>query len=324
MGGLRRACVRVEVASFDDGTKTTIESAGEAGLRIAYDIVRTADPRPNDGSVMIVNLDEKTRKRLAGSVPGSRLLVIPHDEAGSPYATDARIGEVPEVIARRYRYAYVTLSAGYDGVLSQIHEGCTSQVRDRNPSGLAWETSLVMGDGDAQLTHAAVNRTFESGSSVFECVDHLRRTMGLVGGNVDRKTWDSLDVFEERYTGGQYLATSWTPQGDPAKQLDLFLAAYGLRWWVDQGSMWIVGRSGYLPGPVVELGVPRMEPEDTEEGILVQVQHNPRIRPGVRARVDSRRTGDVWFVDAVRYSGDSHGELTCEVELVPITPVIGG
>lgn len=332
---LRTAGVRLVVSPADAGVDLTIDSKGSQGLRIAYDVVRTATPTPNTGQVTILNLSERTRRRLEGAIPSGQLVLAPpggaFESVGSgsetlvatKYATDATIVDLPEVLARRYQYAYVRLKAGYDGVLSTVSEGTSSKTRSRKPD-LDWTTTIDLGDSSAALAHAAVARTFDAGSPVFPAVRHLVRVMGLLSGNVDRPTWDKLDIFGSAvYAGEQYFGTAFTTNGDPADLLSQLLGSYGIRWFVDQGQAWLLSRDGYLPGPVVELGVPREEPEILDTGIRVRVNHNPVVRPGGRARVTSRVSKDTWFVEAVRFAGDTHGELLCEVELTPIQRVLG-
>lgn len=323
------------VSPADAGVDIVIDSRGSQGQRILYDVVRTATPAPNTGTVTVVNLAERTRRLIDGAIPATQLVLAPPGSAfetlgkgddalvATKYATDATIVELPEVLARRYQYAYVKLAAGYDGVVSSVTEGTSSKSRSKK-SGLEWLTAIEVGDGQAALAHAAVARTFDAGSPVFPAVRHLVQVMGLLSGNVDRATWDKLDIWGGAiYAGEQYFLTSYTPHGDPADQLSLLLGSYGIRWFVDQGQAWLLSRDGYLPGPVAELGVPREEPEITDTGIRVVVNHNAVVRPGGRARVTSRLTKDVWFVEALRFSGDTMGELLLEAELTPIQRVIG-
>lgn len=344
MVALRQPSIEVEVRDFETGEAITVTSRAGAGLRITYDVVRTADAQPNRGTVSIYNASPTTRAKIRGKVQTSRVLAVtPPSESSIFGGTGTLFADTPAAVAQRYRYAYVTIRAGFDGVLSTVHEGSSSRVSDRNP-GLDWVTTLELDDGDAALSHADAGRTFAPGSEVWEAVDYLRKESGLISGNFTRKTWDSLDTFGGVLGGAQYFATAYSPLGDPAEQLSLVLEAYGIRWFVDQGQAWLLGKDGYLPEPIVDLGVPREEPEDTDEGILVNVLHNPRIRPGVRARVNSRRSPDrvvagvtglisqpyavrvereTWLIDAVRFSGDAHGELLSQVSLVPVQRVIG-
>lgn len=319
---LRRAGASLVIRPGTGGDVITIAGGGGAGLRIAYDVTRTADRAPNAGSVLIYNLAEATRAKVAGAIPSDRLRVVPPSDS-SPFKSDALLVELPDVIAARYGYAYVELFAGYDGALARIHEGASTRIRSRR-SGVTWETSLAFGDGEAPLAHANANETFDRGTSVWEVVRHLARSTGLVSGNIDRKTWERLDIFGGGYMGDQYLGSSFVAAGDPLDLLAQLVSVYGIRVFVDQGELWLVGRTGYIDDPIVELGVPRMEPEDTEEGIMVEVDHNPQLRPGVRARVTSYRTSDVWYVDAVRFAGDTDGDLVCVAELVPVAAGFGG
>lgn len=319
---LRRARARVIVRPSTSGDVITIDGGGSTGLRIVYDVARTADRQPNAGSLMIYNLAEATRKRIAGAIPSDRLRIVPPSDS-SPFKSDALLVELPSVIAERYGYAYVELEAGYDNGLARIHEGASSRVRSRR-AGVTWETSLTFGDGAAPLAHANAGETFDRGTSVWEVVRHLAKATGLVSGNINRKTWESMDTFGGGFMGDQYLGASFVAAGDPLDLLAQLVSIYGIRVFVDQGEIWMIGRTGYLADPIVDLGVPRAEPEDTEDGILVEVDHNPLLRPGVRARVSSYRTSDVWFVDAVRFAGDTDSSLACLVDLVPIAAGLGG
>lgn len=318
MALLRTAGARLVVSPADEGVDITIDSKGSQGMRIAYDVVRTARETPNTGQVTIFNLSERTRRLLEGAVPSGQLAIAPPSDA-SPYKTDLALVETPAILARRYQYAYVRLLAGYDGVVSSVSEGTSSRTRSR-PAGVNWTTTIELGDGEAALAHAVASRTFDAGSPVFPAVRHLVRAAGLLSGNVTREVWDKLDIWGSAvFAGEQYFLTAFTTSGDPAKQLTELLAVYGIRWFVDQGQAWLLPQGGYLPGPIVELGVPREEPEILDTGIRVRVPHSATARPGLRARVTSRRTRDVWFIEAIRFAGDAHGELLCEVELTPIT-----
>lgn len=318
---LRRAGASLVVQPASTGEAITIASAAGQGLRFLYDVVRTATPAPNAGSVTIYNLAERTRQLLAGAVDRTAFDFRP-PSADSPFRTDAVLVDLPELVARRYQYAYVRLAAGYDGQLAQISEGTSARTRSRH-SGVDWETTIELGDGEGQLAHATASRTFERGEPVFSAVRHLVRTMGLLAGNVTEATWSALQLLGGQLGGDQHFATPYTPEGDPAEQLTLLLQVYGLRWFVDQGAVWLLGRAGYLPEAPVDLGPPREEPEVTDAGIRATVRHSPLVRPGGRAILRSRLTRDTWFVQAVRFYGDTHGELLCDVELDPVQQLLG-
>jgi hypothetical protein len=299
-----------------------------SGLRITFQVTRTADQEPNAGEVTFYNLAARTRALISGAVvrPPVDDLAVALDEITaslSPYRTGAEASGPPSALAKGNGYAYVRLSAGYKPVLSTVLEGTSTRARSR-PMGVDWLTTLSFTDALATLNHAAVNRTFERGEPVFAAVQHLVRVMGLRPGNVDQATWNRLDVFEGGgpLSGAQYFGASYSPQGDPAFQLSTLLRDYQIRWILDEGAVWLLGPAGYLPGPPVDL-TPREVPEETETGLLVRSEFNGLVRPGARVNLRSSYVPGLFFVQAVRHGGDTFGELSTEVEVTSLGKIPG-
>lgn len=304
-----------------DGPEITIRN-----LRIAFDIVRTADQQPNAGEVTVYNLSERTRALIGGAIrkPPLDLLAAVAAATGSPYQTGVELVEPQPVLARRYQYAYARLRAGFAPLLREVFSGVSDQNRSR-PSGVDWLTTIPIADAQAGRKHAIANRTFERGEPVFAAVQHLVRVLGLRSGNVTPETWAALDVFEGGgpLSGAQYFGTPYTPQGDPVAQLTQLLEVYRIRWIVDEGAVWLLGPAGYLPGAPIHLGTPRDWPEETEEGLLVTIPLNPLVRPGVRALLRSRRVEGEFFVQSVRHFGDTFDALWTTVEVTTLGDIPG-
>lgn len=304
-----------------DGPEITIRD-----LRIAFDVVRTADAQPGSGEVTIYNLAERTRALIGGAIrrPPLDLLAAVAEDTASPYKTGVELLDPQPVLARRFQYASVRLRAGFAPLLREVFAG----VSDRNsskPAGVDWVTRVQFSDAAASLNHAIANRTFERGEPVFAAVQHLVRVAGLRSGNVTPAAWAALDVFEGGgpLSGEQYFTAPYTPQGDPAKQLTQLLEVYRIRWILDEGAVWLIGPSGYLPGAPIEIGPPRDWPEETEEGLLVTIPLNTQVRPGVRVALRSQRISGIFFAQSVRHAGDTFDALWTTVEVASLGDIPG-
>lgn len=314
--------------------------------RVRFEVTRTADQEPNAGKATVFNLGEQTRALIGGTIRPSPLELL-SSISSSPYKTGAEIQESAELVAQRYQYAYVRLMAGFlEGrapapVLREVLSGVSSRATSVQ-SGVDWTTTIEFADSLAGRTHAVVNRTFERGEAVFGAVQHLVRVLGLRSGNVTESTWRGLSDVQGLFaaknagafqgnifagggplSGEQYFGSPYTPEGDPADQLTQLLDVYRVRWIADEGAVWLLGPGGYIPGAPVDLGTPRAPPEETEDGLLIEVVQNALVRPGIRVNLRSARVQGVFFCQAVRHFGDTFGELLSTVEVVPLEAIPG-
>ena len=55
------------------------------------------------------------------------------------------------------------------------------------------------------------------------------------------------------------------------------LRPFGVAWFVDDAAVWLVGPSGALKAPPVDLGIPRRLPQVSEDGWSVEINLNGPI-----------------------------------------------
>lgn len=306
------AALAAQTAAMDQAI--VIENLeGNNGLEMQFQVRRGIDMSTSTASVKIFNLPESDLKRIAGEA--REIGRIEDVDLGGPVWSIGQLDDVgseattPEALG----YATVELQAGYDGNLSTIFAGtlmdCSTtdelgQTRDSNGRftssryvGVTSETTLTASSGISQVALSSAAQTFEAGTSTFAILDALRRTLKLGPGNCTPDTWLRYIVEAALHTNklGQaiFSATSLltapyiiTDAAD--EQLEQFLKYSGVKYFIDQGELWLVPRIGFIEGTPAKLEPMKERPRTTTSGQLECKSFlSPGVRPGYLVTLDA-------------------------------------
>lgn len=278
---------------------------GNEGLEMQFSVRRGVDMRTSSAMVKIFNLPDNDLQRMAGA---SRTIGRIEDvDLGGPVWSIGMLDEVgTQATPAALGYAAVELQAGYDGALSTIFAGTlmdcmTSDEHGQTQGsdgrstpgrmhGITSETTLTASSGIAQVTLSSAGQTFAAGSSSFAVLDTLRRVLKLGPGNCSQDTWLRFLNQSALHTNknGQALFSATSVLAAPYivtdaadEQLEQFLKYTGIRYFIDEGELWLVPRIGYIAGPPAKLEPLKERPRPTPSGQLeVRAYLSVGARPG--------------------------------------------
>lgn len=131
-------------------------------LAIKFAIHKHLSKTPNDSSITIMNMNERTRSALQRSP------------------------------------LKVTLEAGYDGQLEVIFKG-DALLDNSGHNKTDWETMIQVTDGGRAFANATMNRTFAPGVTGKEAITEVAKSMGL---SIPRSLSDAKELLGQIGGGG--------------------------------------------------------------------------------------------------------------------------
>jgi hypothetical protein len=192
-----------------------------------------------------------------------------------PNTCDVHIVNLSKTTAERMtkEFTRVQISAGYEGQYGVIFDGTILQARRGRDSGVDTYCHIVAADADTAHNYAVVNTTLAAGSTAKDHHQVVLRAMNPYG-------------VVQGHTDDQALATNALPRGKvmfgmARNAMSDIAKSTNTRWSVQQGSMQVLSRDGYLPNEAVEInrtsgmiGLPTIAPD----GIYVRTLLNPLLR----------------------------------------------
>lgn len=225
----------------------------------------------------------------------------------TPNTCDARIYNLSTNTSNALRYrgasefTQLVLKVGYqDQPLAQIFYGSIKQVRQGREDQKNSYIAITAADGDEAYNFAPVAFTMAKGNLADNVVTSILGTMALAaqgsptGGN-----------------GGQAITKGYTPQFNPNQfirgrvyfgnardEMRDFAKSQDCKWWIDNGQLSVVPLTSYITTPSVTItpstgliGVP----EQTQNGLMVRVLMNPKIKIGTTIKLDSTDINQLRF-----------------------------
>lgn len=239
-------------------------------LRVTLNVQRTLESQPSAATIVVSNLSERTR---------------------------AELQEKP---------LRVQVDVGYDDDEATLFVGDVVHTSSRRV-GTDWETTLQLGDGARAHRHARVTRSFRGGVTKRDAIREVARAMGL---SLPRSVDEAGDLLE-KLDGGLSLS------GLAEAQMTKLLGLSGRTWSIQSGQLQILGPTevrndeavlitadtGMIGSP--ESGAPKNPGEPSV--VKVSVTMDPRLVPGGRVKVESRRVSGLFKIERVTHVGDTHG-----------------
>lgn len=273
-------------------------------IHVRFQVSKSLTPEPQRATVTVWNLAKTTRDSIAGA---SRRVVdwIPGGVPTPLVKVDGRLlPSDPVVVDTTSGVAHMILEAGYGGVLSSLFAGVAAPVINKHVGGIDWRTTLHGGDSELGLTQGQANKTFNAGTPASAVLAYLASTLGLVVAPTAAAA--SLSAF--------ILQAGLVAVGRARDGLRDLLEGVDLTWWVEDGTLWILGDGEFIPGPPV-----LVSPEDIpgmhrllespmrvdDNGVRVRLQLAPEVRPGHQIVIASSELAGVYRIEDVLHSGDN-------------------
>lgn len=306
----RQASVTIEPGPLSGRT----EAIKIEGLRIAFEVYKTARSETNKARVDIYNLAKSTRD----GIYGNKSMEVMRLSAG--YKSDRDAGIVEEI---------------YVGEIIHAESG---------RSGADFVTTIECGDGDETFSTQSVEQKFGPGTRVRDVIKLVAGAFTkptpavdetVVFGPTPKKPKNpptpsriefraidadlaALEVDLQTAGFSLVLRRAFSVAGNAQEVMDKLARMWRFDWSVQDGVFQITSYGRALVGESVSL-TPKTgligSPAKTEDGVRFASLLIPQLRPGVEVHVESETVTGAFRADTVRFLGDTHGEnWTAEVE----------
>lgn len=210
-------------------------------LAFSFSVARDKTINPNTAKILIYNLGETTRDRLA-------------QQASQDGVT-------------------VRLEAGYGDNIGTLFFGVLLKVQSWR-QGPTWHTEISGSDKQTKnkkketdeepsLLTAKISQTFSAGTPISDVVKALVTALGVEPGSLNN-TLTALRVGGF-LAGGDALPKAWTAHGDAATILEQVLKSAGFEWSIQDGL--------FLAGPKGQATLPGTGPELSPQTGLIGTPH---------------------------------------------------
>lgn len=227
---------------------------------------------------------------------------IRQNDVQSPNTCDITVYNVSAETARRAKEEFlrVVLEAGYEGSYGAIFDGTIIQARHGRESGTDTYLNILGQEGDAAYNFAVANKTLAAGhtlNDVEKALCDAQKPHGVERGYVP-------DLGGPTYPRGRVVVGMVR---DGYRELG---AATGATWSIAGTKSQVLKTNEYLPGEAVVLNSRTGMigfPAQTPDGIIVRCLLNPRIKPGVKLKIDNASIQD--YKMATTYTGEKDAAL---------------
>lgn len=274
------------------------------GLEMQFSVRRSINSTTSSGQAIVYNLPASVR----GIIEGQSRRIGNIDDLlvdGTLWSTGpADVEEDEATTSAGQGYAAIQIEAGYDGALSTIFSGTAifAETGLAATAGITTETLITASSGIAQVALGVANQTFAKGTDTFQVLDYLRRVLKLGPGNTTPANWSRFlaDAAGAINRNGQslfsqtsILAAAYTVTESADQQLEEFLRYTGIRYFIDEGELWLLPRQGFIDGPIAQLEPLLEAPRRPRPGQLeCKAYLTPAVAPGRLVRVDATGIDD--------------------------------
>lgn len=180
----------------------------------------------------------------------------------------------------RKEFTSVTLQAGYEnGAFGIIFQGTVKQVRIGRENQTDTYIAIYASDSDEAYNFGMVNKSIAAGTSPKDQVGQIAQSMGAEVGNLQFDTG-----LQDNIRGKVLYGMGRSKMRN--------LARTGLASWnIHNGKITMIPLTGYAQGEAVvineDTGMVGL-PQQTEDGITVNVLLNPKIVCGTQIQIDQK------------------------------------
>jgi hypothetical protein len=244
--------------------------------------------------------------------------------SSDPNTLDLRIYNLSATTRARMqkKSVAVVLAAGYEGSSEVIFSGDARTI-DHVREGAEWMTHVQCGDGERAYQTARSAFSFKAGTSV-------QALLNQVIGDLPVNTQDALRAVKT----GQFalafekLQQGYTAQGRSVRELDRALAAHGIEWSIQKGTLQLLQGNGTTKQTAVVLSPATGLIGSPDHGapqkagmphyLKLKCLLHPGIEPGRALRLETQSISGDYRAEKVEHTGDSHGqEWNTDVEALP-------
>lgn len=188
-------------------------------------------------------------------------------------------------------FQFVMLQAGYvGGNYGIVFQGTIKQVRRGRENAKDSFVDIMASDGDYWRSYGMLNKTLGAGATNDQVNDVIVKNAQEAPDPTSQLQQGSTQIPLSAGTGGT------RPRGRVLFGLASYHAGYAARnqnatWFVQNGKLFLVSRTGYLPGDTIVLNARSglvYVPEATENGIQFTSLLNPGIVLGRRVQIANK------------------------------------
>lgn len=187
----------------------------------------------------------------------------------------------PATVQRaREEFSRVVVQAGYESAAAVLFDGTIVQARQGRENQTDTFLEIVAAEGDRAYCFSVVSKTLAPGYRLSDVHHALVGAMGEHGvteGHTD-------DLGGPIYPRGRVLF------GMAREYMRDLAQTVEADWWIDGSRVHLVKATGYLPDEVAVINSNTGligAPEQTPDGIVFRCLLNPRLKAGVRVKLDN-------------------------------------
>lgn len=203
-------------------------------------------------------------------------------------------------------FTFVRLQAGYEsGNFGIIFQGTIKQVRRGRMDAKDSFVEILASDGDFWRSFGMMNKTVAAGSTIQQRADAIVTAANQMGDAANNLDAGATTIPLKAGTGGT-LPRGRVMFGLSSYHLTNIAESGQSSWFVQDGKLNIVTRTGYLPGEIVVLNAQTGMigvPEATEQGIQFTSLLNPQIRLGRRVQIANKDLKSAINTTTIREQG---------------------
>ena len=193
----------------------------------------------------------------------------------TPNSADIRVYNVSDNTASKAQkeFTRVRLEAGYDGNYGVIFDGTIIQVRRGRESQTDTYLDITAADGDSAYNFSVVNCALAAGATLDDQLNVCLQAMAPHGVTLGYKP----ELSKQKLPRGKVMS------GMVRDYLDSITRAAAAKWSIQDGRLYIIPLSNYVPGEALPInsasGMVGL-PEQTQNGISLKMLLNPSVKIG--------------------------------------------
>lgn len=258
----------------------SVDTIKLTGHRIAFDVVKTKTPDPNQAEIMIYNLTDDQRKMLTDS-----------------------------------KTPLVRLAAGYESEgLTQLFVGKALHVLHEHRGAVDIVTTISTSDGGDEIAKSRINVSFGPATKIDTVLRAIVKALGLKDGNVNTALAKlRASRMADIYLNGTVIS------GSCASELTHLCRSAGLEWSVQDGALQFADLNQAADQFAIRL-TPETgligSPSISNKGVVSgQCFIANDLKPGRQMSIESRFVNGNYIVAKVRYRGDTEADdWLCDFE----------
>lgn len=218
----------------------------------------------------------------------------------------------------------VSLEAGYDGENELLFLGQTRNSYSQQ-EGAENVTTFETGDSEKIMMAAGLKLTWGSQTAVQVALKAIQATIPEIVSGSQVANWQKSNAAFATIGGRTFHPKGGAVDRKSIRYVDDICRAYGLIWWIDNGALNVMPKSGSLAGQELLIGENSGmigSPSIDNAGFLrVKSLIRKGLHPGARIRVEAANVSGDFRIDSCEYiGGNAAGHREWYAEMLCTNP----